>query len=300
MKNWYKNQKGSMTVYAVVSIFCFIFVLTGLFLSSASIRKGQLRTIVEIVEAYQKDNDKIEEIYTNRQILDTSKYVQDDLVLFYDGYNNTGNGHSNSATTWKDLSENGYDLNLYNFEWTTNSGWSNNALHFDGINDYGEIKNLQDKLKGPITITVCFNSEEASNFRGLFGNHGASDNVEGIIAQYGDNLNESVLVLGYNSNLAKLDWDTTINKSMSLTVQMDPSIGTKVYVNGELIEQTHNDSDPIRFLEPFWIGKSFDDTGRYFLGKMNNFMLYNRLLTDEEIKTNYEQDVQRYGIDQTQ
>ncbi len=66
MKNLYKNQRGSMTVYVAVTVLCFIFILTGLFMSAASTREAQLKTIIKIVEAYQKDNERIEEIYAKR------------------------------------------------------------------------------------------------------------------------------------------------------------------------------------------------------------------------------------------
>ena len=294
MKNWIKNQKGSMTVYVIVTMLCYIFILTGLFFSATSVRKGQLKTIVKIMEAYKKDNDKVEEIYAQRQY--ESNHIKSGLILQYDAINNTGTGHSNDTETWKDLTGNGYDLTLSNFDKTSSSGWSDNALNFDGVNDCGQVSNLQSKLNGPITIEMCFNSKEAKNYRGLFGNHiGEGDNnVKGIIAQYENSQGESLLVLGYNNNLAKIDVNTTINKNISLTVEMDQSIGTKVYINGELVGTAKNDTDPIRPLEQFWLGKSYDGGDRYFVGKINNFMIYNRLLNDEEIKHNYQIDLENY------
>lgn len=38
------------------------------------------------------------------------KYVEDGLVMWCDGRNNTGEGHSDSVTTWKDLTGNGNDI----------------------------------------------------------------------------------------------------------------------------------------------------------------------------------------------
>ena len=292
MKNWFKNQKGSMTVYVIVTMLCYIFILTGLFFTATSVRKGQLKTIVKIMEAYKKDNDKVEEIYAQRQY--ESNHIKSGLILQYDAVNNTGTGHSNDTETWKDLTGNGYDLTLSNFGKTATSGWSDNALNFDGENDFGQVSNLQSKLNGPITIEMCFFSQEAKNYRGLFGNHSGSDNIEGMLAQYGNHLNEDVLVVGYNSNLAKIDWNKTINNKISLAVQMDPSIGTKVYINGELVGKEKKDTNPIRPLEQFWLGRSSDGSDRYFMGEVNNFMIYNRLLNDEEIKHNYQIDLESY------
>lgn len=41
-------------------------------------------------------------------------YATDGLLLFLDGINNTGSGHNNSATTWKDLSGNNRDYDIGN------------------------------------------------------------------------------------------------------------------------------------------------------------------------------------------
>ena len=63
MKSWLKSQKGSMAVYAAITILCFIIILMGVFLSTASVRKNQLKTLPKIKEAYEKDKENIQEIY---------------------------------------------------------------------------------------------------------------------------------------------------------------------------------------------------------------------------------------------
>ena len=67
MKNWFKKENGSMTVYAVVTIFSFMIILTGVFLGASAVRKSQLKTIPKIKEAYGKDLDNIQEIYDDRE-----------------------------------------------------------------------------------------------------------------------------------------------------------------------------------------------------------------------------------------
>lgn len=148
MKNWYKNQNGSMAVYVIATILCFIFILTGVFYSTTATRRAQLKSVMEITKAYEKNTKNLEEIYINRQILDTSKYVQNGLIIFYDGINNTGAGHSNTTTTWKDLSNKGIDGSLVNFD---SNSWGNNCLSFDGINDWVKINEINSSA---ITIEI--------------------------------------------------------------------------------------------------------------------------------------------------
>lgn len=76
-----------------------------------------------------KDEEKDKE-QISRDIPDVISYVQDGLIMYYDGINNTGNGHSNTTTKWKDLSGNNNDGTI------NGSVWEENSLNFDGIDDW--------------------------------------------------------------------------------------------------------------------------------------------------------------------
>ena len=65
-------EKGSISVYAIATIFCFIFILSGVFTSSSSIRKNQLKTLLKIKEIYASQIDKADEIAEKRR-LDSQK-----------------------------------------------------------------------------------------------------------------------------------------------------------------------------------------------------------------------------------
>ena len=289
-----KDEKGSMAVYVLIVLLSMLLMLTTVFLTSNSARKSQLKTVMGIKQAYEADNDKAADIYnsiTKKSKNKTISYVTDGLILYYDAVNNTGNGHSNTETTWKDLSGNGNDLALSNFDNTTTSGWSENALNFDGIDDFGAISTLAQTLQGDVTISTRIYSQNANNYRGIYGNYQETDyGISGMLAQYQDGL----MRIGYNSNIVEINSDLITNKELTLTIQMGACIGTKVYINGNLVGEKHTDSDSAQPEADFWIGKSFNTTDRYFLGKMNNFMVYNRLLSDAEIKQNYGVDEAKY------
>ena len=289
-----KDEKGSMAIYVLIVLLSMLLMLTTVFLTSNSARKSQLKTVMGIKQAYEADNDKAADIYnsiTKKSKNKTISYVTDGLILYYDAVNNTGNGHSNTETTWKDLSGNGNDLVLSNFDNTTTSGWSENALNFDGIDDFGAISTLTQTLQGDVTISTKIYSQNANNYKGIYGNYVDTDyGVSGILAQYQD----GVMRIGYNSNIVDISSDLVTNKEITLTVQMGTSIGTRVFINGELVGEMHSDSDAAQPGTDFWIGKAFNTTDRYFLGKMNNFMVYNRILSDSEIKQNYAADEAKY------
>lgn len=138
-------EKGSIAVYAIATTLCFFIILGVVFVVSVGIRKNELRTLIKIKEIYaQKINET--------DMIMSPPYITEGLIIHYDGINNTGNGHSNTTTTWKDLSGNENNATLVGFDST--SGWQDNYLKFDGVNDYAiSTKNLG--ISGNTELTMC-------------------------------------------------------------------------------------------------------------------------------------------------
>ena len=91
------------------------------------------KTIEYVLNNTKVVNTNIEENYMQ---VSPEKYVQDGLQLHYDAINNTGDGHSNTTTTWRDLSPNHNDGVLHNVDFTATSGWGEDYIALDGVNDY--------------------------------------------------------------------------------------------------------------------------------------------------------------------
>ena len=51
-----KQEKGSIAMFAISSIFSLIFMLGGVFMKTSVVRKNQLRTLMKIKEIYAKRN----------------------------------------------------------------------------------------------------------------------------------------------------------------------------------------------------------------------------------------------------
>lgn len=293
IKEIFKRENGSMAVYTSVVLLTMLIIITAIFITSNMARATQLQTAIKVKESYQKDNSKAGEIYAKlTENTSTPSYVTNGLILHYDAINNTGNGHDNNATVWKDLSGNENDLTLSNLGNDSTSGWGDNTLNFDGIDDFGTVTTIQNILSGETTISTRIYSEQYNNYRGIYGNHyGPYGSVVGILNQF----QNEMLRIGYNSNIVDLSYTDVCNKYITLTVQMGASVGTKVYINGNLIKESKNETtNPNVNGANFWIGKSNDSADRYFSGKMNNFMIYNRILTDSEISQNYRADEARF------
>lgn len=57
------EEKGSMAVYVSVVLLGFLIILSSIYALSTSVRKGQLKTVLKIKEAYQSDNKNLGNIY---------------------------------------------------------------------------------------------------------------------------------------------------------------------------------------------------------------------------------------------
>ena len=100
------------------------------------------------------------------EILGWEGYIEDGLVLHLDAIDNIGEGdskHNNTSNIWKDLSGNGNDATLTNINQSdAESGWDNNCLKLDGIDDYAVINDSATMKPNDQTIEIVFNRTGAA------------------------------------------------------------------------------------------------------------------------------------------
>ena len=68
-----KEEKGSMAVYVIVTLVSFCLILTGIYISTASVRKAQIKTDIKIKEVYENsyvsnNSDNIGDLIDNGKI----------------------------------------------------------------------------------------------------------------------------------------------------------------------------------------------------------------------------------------
>lgn len=289
MKKWLKSENASMTVYVVVAIFSFMIILTSVFLAASAVRKNQLQTIPKIKEVYEKDLANIEQIYEDREAQE-QQYVTEGLILHYDGINNTGNGHSTTTATWKDLSGNDNDGTLSKTPNTSNFSWQTNHIALSNVgSSSGTYIDTPVNLNGQertITYTI-----DATNLTGtIWGDTTSSSNTNGVFHYYQFITNRG------NSQVGQNKFEYTFSRSgiyqYTLTLS---NTEMKFYCNGNLIYNTANTvglktSNDLRLLAAY--NSSQNSTNL----KMYNFMVYNRALTESEVQTNFQVDQQRFEI----
>lgn len=276
-KLW-KQEKGSIAVFAIATVFSLIFILGGVFAASTATRKNQLRTLL-----------KIKEIYAQEIKVEKKDYIKTGLVLHYDGINNTGNGHNDATTKWADLSGNNNDGTLSTNLQTDTFYWGENNITLSGASStLGAYINTPINLDGKertILYTIDANNltgsiwgdTDASNINGLF-------NYETFIANRGAGETQQN---SYECTFAK---SGIYHYAVTLS-----ATELKFYSDGELVSTVNNtvglkSTNNLRILAAYHASQNATNL------KMYNFMVYDRSLTEEEVQQNYQVDKEKYQI----
>ena len=220
------------------------------------------------------------------------EYVKSGLILHLDGLDNTKSGHNNSTTVWEDLSGNNNNGTI------KGASWLNDGLYFDGVDDYVPIAELNYP---EFTVEATFkvsklvgNSDEPK----VICNH----NTGGFdIDINNDCINSFPYINGEYRNM-KYDRKITVNKKYNVTMTTNGS-ESKLYVNGVLVSNISVENGSIGYPSNNSLvmlganpnGSSLDPAPSFFNGAIYSVRMYNRVLTEQEVKNNHEVDRLRFG-----
>ena len=232
----------------------------------------------------------------------TDSYVEDGMVLYLDGINNTGEGdskHSTSTTVWKDLSGNGNDAILQNIsQGDEESGWGANCLQLDGINDYAKIADSETMKPIDQTIEIVVNRTGEAP-----GNKDASKRGIIFVRWYGytvelNKIENNAFTVSYgraDGGYLKSNEKLNLNKTYHIGATYEKKL-QKIYFNSNYENE--------KKVEPMGYGGTMNET---WIGNYNNatftkanvyaIRMYNRALTEEELQHNYNIDKVRYNIE---
>lgn len=238
----------------------------------------------------------------NSTTLQKWMYSDDELILYLDGENNSGNGHSTTTTTWKDLSGKNNDGILKNFTDQSINGWQENYLQLDGSDDGVYLDNKFSELfnqNATIEFVLYF---EGNNERDIIlGNY---DLVNSINFERGSSAGTQYYQKArtyYDSgNYNKISTNEIypIQKKLDITITFNKKNNTiKYYINGEFKEELTSDklSTNCKF-ENVWIGRDSRSGSTAMKGNVYLVRFYNRELFNEEISENYKINEYRFNI----
>ena len=218
-------------------------------------------------------------------------YIQDNLVLWYDGYVNTTT-HAYNSTTWKDLSGTGNNVTV------SGATWYNNYLSFDGVNDYAyKTSGAKYNISKEHTIEVLFRPKSiSSKFQMIFN----TINTGAGISQYGSLWISSANALRYETadgtanNLYQ--GFTLYSEDMGEYILMSNVRKDKNYKTYNLMNLLDEDTVTWNARTPnpaIFIGGST----YYFKGEIYSIRIYNKALTEEELLHNYNYDKEKFNLE---
>ena len=253
-----------------------------------------------------------------RSLSDSKEYVKQGLILYFDGINNTGSGHSSTTTVWKDLSGNNNNGILYGFNYNVNSGWNQNYLNFNNDNsEWGDYILIPSIVNIPAEYTIEFIIKYNDYYdktwhgisfigtrSGLFGGATGDGQTGFEVWGYGSNGNCMLTVkdsldniytnqIGSNGIIAMNSFKkVTLTKILTnATIFVNDTKYTKKTFANSINATVAKTTLIINGRSGSGVGGSYQ-----FRGNVYGVRIYNRELTDVEIKQNYIIDIEKYGL----
>lgn len=239
---------------------------------------------------------------TDRMVcnIDYPAIVTNGLVLSLDaGFTPS---YPTTGTTWYDVSAGGNNGELTNGP--SYSSGNGGYISFDGVDDYASCADSSTvDLDNTVGFTVSFFNYRTSTgaYQGYVGrgdNYGFQ--VYGDINAADARLEIAVVSGGYNSFINYGNNFYPLNTWSFTCMKYDAQNQVVTfYQNQNKYTFTSNVGGSgfysLSTTTPLFIGWA-NYAGRYFGGRLNNVMLYNKVLTDSEILQNYNATKSRFGL----
>ena len=224
--------------------------------------------------------------------------ITNGLVLCLDAGNRRS--YPGSGNTWYDLSGNNRNANLlggvsYNFD---NYG----GLILDGTDDYIELTNMSSLqlLTSPsITLDIWVKANAFSARTYIFENRTVS--LNNIFAIFTDAANSTTATL--RTHFASAGDITIQSISTNIIYNLVYVINTssitdnvQFYVNKTKRIYSYNFNESVNTSNNMYLGKAYVANGYRWNGSMYRFSYYNRVLSESEIKQNYNAIRGRFGL----
>lgn len=224
--------------------------------------------------------------------------VRDGLVLQLDAAN--VKSYPGSGTVWKDLSGNEYNASLNNsvaYD-TTNNG----AFRFDGIDEYiATLYDMTNKINVTFQAWIKISSYPASGIRDVIFDQSTGSN--GCL--FAINTNGSLQAVAFNSAGQGLGAESSLIlplnewKMVSVSFQNN-RINYYMNLENTFINPTAGVIDIIKAdtLNTLRVGATVDGFSIYnnFHGSISSVMIYEKVLSFEEVQQNFEALRGRFGI----
>ena len=216
--------------------------------------------------------------------------VLDGLALCLDGAN--VKSYPGSGTTWKDLSGKGNDGTLTNGP-TFSSNYGGNIV-LDGSNDFVTgVHNSELNLRNDVTVECWFRrTGSRSSWVRIFGKGNSSNRTYGL--WYHVNSNYFLYQRYGPSSINVMPTIPVVLNTWYHMVGTSSGSNHTLYLNGVNVGTGSNSSTFHSSSDPYKVG-SFDGSFHH-IGDVSNCRIYNRGLSEAEVKQNYNAHKGRFGL----
>ena len=216
------------------------------------------------------------------------KIVEDGLILCLDAANKKS--YPRTGTVWTDLTANKKTGTLTIMDGSNFTNQKAGLLSFDGTNEY-VLGSSNLGLSGDPDFSIAYwgywnDTSFSSNYPSGFGNNSTGGTSNGLSTTW----NSGKIAIDY--------WNNRFRASSALTVKtwfyvaftkvsgLNNATNTKLYVNGDNVSGSTENGTAVNITDSSLVVGRLDGS-RYFKGYVNCISVYNRVLTPDEIKKNY-------------
>lgn len=215
---------------------------------------------------------------------EASTYIQNGLVMWMDGEKNSSGGtHSSSLSTWVDQSGNDWN-------WTAKSGIivGDKYIEFDASST-SNLTRSQNSLPQNVVFMEIVMAYDRPSYNGY------EAMLSGFGSDYPGNITRNKTKMVFHTGTTAGD-STQFAFSADTNPHYYNSLG---YIDGNIASDVASGGDDWIYTHPRigCYGGSGGTQSQYtFDGKIYCIRLYSRVLTSEEIASNYAVDVSRFGL----
>ncbi|MFC1848624.1 LamG-like jellyroll fold domain-containing protein [candidate division CSSED10-310 bacterium] len=240
----------------------------------------------ESVQLYDPFDGKIDDVRIyNRTLTETEVkelYDSESGLVAYYPFNSNANDESGSGN---DGTANGAVLTDDRF------GSVDSAYFFDGSDDYISVPNSSSlELLNDMTITAWINTSSTSSAFQIIARKGAPAAGTGSTSY--------AFYIRSNNELAFYFTGGTVHETANLDLIADvwyhvavsfnnASNLVRLFVNGQRVYNVSEANSPVEYDYPFGIGRT-NDPGQFFGGVIDEVRIYNRALSETEVKKLYD------------
>lgn len=223
---------------------------------------------------------------------------KENLVFYYDGINNMGEGlpHDNNTTIWYDLSGNGNNASVNGCMW----GGDSVILEGNSSSPYTWVYCGNHTLPNASQATLemlCQTPIVGTNTMYMGGNGGNSASGSIYLAQYNNNYEGRSIASSLYSAAAP-----AVSKELALLSVVVNGNSLRLYKNGVLAKETIasrnfsvNNTSYCFVIGGLSYSQNSISTGNMYRGRVFSHRLYSVALTDEEISDNFDAEMERYN-----